>query len=149
MFYVVVRLVSWSAQRTRVCGVLYDGRRFVREAVSGRESTLRSLYTLSSTAIKMARAQAPTQRCASAEAHARQHCYRRQLRPCRCPPDAIAWTITVQTAANARSRALRCHWIRTRLINLHGKTLVAHLAVIDDLPHLTRPTSNPGGHAPT
>jgi hypothetical protein len=69
MFYVVVRLVSWSAQRTRVCGVVYDGRRFVREAVSGRESTLRSLYTLSSTAIKMARAQAPTQRCASAEAH--------------------------------------------------------------------------------
>ena len=56
MFYVVVRLVSWSAQRTRVCGVVYDRGRFFGEAVSGRESTLRSLYTLSSTAIKMARA---------------------------------------------------------------------------------------------
>ena len=46
MFYVVVRLVSWSAQRTRVCGVVYDGGRFYREAVSGSEGTLRYLYTL-------------------------------------------------------------------------------------------------------
>jgi hypothetical protein len=29
-----------------VCGVVYDGGRFDQEAVSGREGTLRSLYTL-------------------------------------------------------------------------------------------------------
>ena len=47
MFYVVVRLVSWSAQPMRVCGVVYDDEgRFAREAVSGREGTLRYLYTL-------------------------------------------------------------------------------------------------------
>jgi hypothetical protein len=33
--------------------------------------------------------------------------------------------------------------------HVHGKTLVAHLTVIYNLPHLTKLTSNPGGASPT
>ena len=139
MFYVVVRLVSWSAQPMRVCGVVYDGGRFAREAVSGRESTLPSLYTLRRRlsiwrAHKLRRSVVSLQKRMHDSAATGANC------------DPVAAHPTPSRGPSpSRPRPMPgpgpcCVPGFACVDQPTPRTLVAHLKVIDNLPHLT---SNP------
>ena len=146
MFYAVVRLVSWSSQPMRVCGVVYDDEgRFAREAVSGRESTLRSLYTLRRRlsiwrAHKLRRSVVPLQKLMHDSTATGANCDPVAAHPAPSRGPSPSRPRPMPGLGPCCVPGFACVDQPT------PKTLVAHPTVIDDLPHLT---SSPGGASST